>query len=264
LTHNNPVLQNEFSFDRLFCDVLVGTNYSLYYNAHFSDYPIFNHAAISNSVLDSDEYSSIEMASIIDSVVSNTENVKVPASIYVERFWKNARQLERDAIDSGFRIIEQMEVLAKKVEPPSEVHGDIKVDQTRDVDAWNKTFVKSFGIPPEWLSELERRVRMSLDDRATILIIAKEKNLTEPSGCLLMHIDPKDYLGVYCVGTIPERRSRGVARSMMAKAQVYAFEKNCTTMLLQTLKSDGVTPMYSKMGFDLAFERDVLQLQKAV
>jgi GNAT superfamily N-acetyltransferase len=257
------VLQNEFSFDRLFCDVLVGTNYSLYYNAHFSDDPIFNHATISNSILESNEYSSKETASIIDAVVTNTGQVKVPASIYVERFWKNARSLERDAIDSGFRIIEQMEVLTKKVETPSEEHVDIKVEQTKDVDAWNRAFVKSFGIPPGWLSELERRVRMSLDNRSTILIIAKEKNLMEASGCLLMHIDPKDHLGVYCVGTIPERRSHGVARSMMAKAQEYASKNNCTTMLLQTLKSDGVTPMYLKMGFDLIFERDVLQLQKA-
>ncbi|HXQ92630.1 MAG TPA: GNAT family N-acetyltransferase [Nitrososphaerales archaeon] len=261
MTQSNPVLQNEFSFDRLFCEVLEGSNYSLYYNSHFSDDPIFNHAAISNYILDSDEYSSIEIASIIDAIIISTENVKVPASIYVERFWKNARKIEGDAIDSGFRIIEQMEVMTKKVEPPAEECGDIKVDQTRDVDAWNKAFVKSFAIPPGWLPELERRVRISLDDRSTILIMAKEKNLIEPSGCLLMHIDPQDHLGVYCVGTIPERRSHGVAKAMMAKAQGYAFENSCKRILLQTLKSDGVTPMYLNMGFDIAFERDVLQLQ---
>ena len=47
---------------------------------------------------------------------------------------------------------------------------------------------------------------MLLDDESTILMIAREKNLIEPSGCLLLHIDPRITLGVYCVGTIPERR----------------------------------------------------------
>ncbi len=256
------MLQNEFSFDRLFCDVIVESNFSIYYNAHFSDDPIFNHAAISSSILDSDEYSSIEIAAILDSIVTKTDSVRVPASIYVERFWKNARRFEGDSIDYGFRIIEQMEVLTKGVERPPEEDTDIRVERTKDINTWNKTFVKSFGIPPSWLSELERRTRMLLDDESTILMIAREKNLIEPSGCLLLHIDPRDHLGVYCVGTIPERRSHGVAKSMMITTQEYAFQNKCRTILLQTLKSDGVTPMYLKMGFAIDFQRDVLQFQR--
>jgi len=262
LTQDYLVLQNEFSFDRLFCDVLAGSNFSIYYNAYFSDDPIFNHAAIASSILDSEEYSSIEIDSIIDAIVTKTKSVDVPASIYVERFWKNARSLEGDAIESGFRIIGQMEVLTKGVEKPSEEDCDIDVYQTKDIDAWNRAFVKSFDIPPGWLPELERRLRMFVCDRSTILMIAKEKNLEEPSGCLLLHVDPQDHLGVYCVGTIPERRSHGVAKSMMVKAEEFAFENKCDRILLQTLKSDGVAPMYLKMGFAIDFERDVLQLEQ--
>ena len=127
LIQSGPVLQNEFSFDRLFCDVIVESNFSIYYNAHFSDDPIFNHAAISSSILDSDEYSSIEIAAILDSIVTKTDSVRVPASIYVERFWKNARRFEGDSIDYGFRIIEQMEVLTKGVERPPEEDTDIEL-----------------------------------------------------------------------------------------------------------------------------------------
>ena len=47
------MLLNERSFDHLFCDVSNSNRFDLYYNQRFSDDPVFNHAVIVDSILDS-------------------------------------------------------------------------------------------------------------------------------------------------------------------------------------------------------------------
>jgi len=183
--------------------------------------------------------------------------------LYVDRFWRNSKSLEKDAIEFGFMIIEQMHIL-KKATPTFTSQEDpaIEVQATEDTLLWNNAFVKSFAIPENWIKELETRLQQIINDPKTILLVAKEKGFSEASGCSLIHVDPPDCMGVYSVGTIPERRSHGVARALMAAAEIEAMQKKCDTMVLQTLASDGVAPMYFKMGYETAFERDVLQFRE--
>ncbi len=49
---------------------------------------------------------------------------------------------------------------------------------------------------------------------------------------------------------------------MMAEAEREARQRNCEVIVLQTVASDGVTPMYFKMGYETAFERDVLKFNQ--
>lgn len=137
---------------------------------------------------------------------------------------------------------------------------NIRVEQTKDVNAWVGAFAKSFRIPEYWIGELKKRTTQVLNDKSVVLLLATEENMDEGSGCLLFCEHPPHYLGVYCVGTIPERRSRGVAKSMLIYTESYARENGSDLVLLQTVRSDGVTPMYLKMGYTLDFERDVLQM----
>ena len=254
------LLQNEASFDRLFCDVLTRDKFSIFFNYYFSDDPIFNHANFSGTILESLNYNSSQVQEILKEIVNKTKDFEIPASIYMERFWKNAKNLERDAIECEFMIIEQMHILTKEVRKSTEKpDSGIEVLVTREPELWNNAFIKSFQIPKVWVPELRRRLGSAINDPSTKLLIAKEKERSEASGCLLLHNTPGDCMGVYCVGTIPERRSRGIARAMMAEAELEAERKNCDILLLQTVASDGVTPMYLRMGYEIAFERDVLQ-----
>ncbi|HVB13043.1 MAG TPA: GNAT family N-acetyltransferase, partial [Nitrososphaerales archaeon] len=66
--------------------------------------------------------------------------------------------------------------------------------------------------------------------------------------------------GIYCLGTLPEKRNRGIAKTLMMTAEGYAARSGSKYLTLQTVVRDGVTPMYEKMGFNVEFERDVLQL----
>ena len=99
---------------------------------------------------------------------------------------------------------------------------------------------------------------MFSNDESTMLFLARERDA--PTGCMLLHRIPDDFLGIYCVGTLPEKRNRGIAKSLMRTAEEYAARIGSKYLTLQTVASDGVTPMYTKLGFKIEFERDVLQL----
>ena len=258
----NPLLQNESSFDLLFCEVVTQEAFSIYYNSHFSEDPIFNHVFFSDSYLEDTNYSTSKTRIQFEDIVERTERLDVPASLYLERIWKNSNVLGEDAIDFGFMLIEQMHVLKKNLAPttlPSD--SKIEVSGTKDIAAWNQAFVRSFGIPDSWIPELKNRLSSIVNDRRSYLLVALEEGQDYASGCSLLVIEPSAYMGAYCVGTIPERRSHGVARSLMAGAEQLALQNKCDTILLQTLASDGVAPMYFKMGYETAFERDVFQVR---
>jgi GNAT superfamily N-acetyltransferase len=262
LISNSSLLQNEAAFGNLFCDVISGKDFSLYYNSNFWDDPIFNHATFSGSLLDSGNYSSSEAETTFKEIIEEARRIGVPASLFQDRFWKNSKSLEKDAIDFGFLIIEQMHILKKSTQSPAlEVANEITVQSTSDVKHWNRAFIKSFAIPQNWIIELERRLARISEDPKTVLLVATEKGSPEASGCSLLHIDPVECMGVYSVGTVPERRGHGVARALMATAEIEAKNRNCEAIVLQTIASDGVAPMYLKMGYETVFERDVLQFR---
>lgn len=260
---NSSLLENEVSFDKIFCDVSVDSGFFIYYNSYFSEDPIFNHASFSSSVLSSKNYISEKTEKLLDKIARKTSELRIPASLYVERFWRNSRTLQKDAIDFGFVVIEQMHILKKKIEATvAEETPGISVSETKDIGLWNRAFAKSFTIPDPWIPELVSRLKAVVEnDSHTLLLAASEDGVSEASGCLLLRLHPPECMGVYCVGTIPERRNHGVARVMMAAAEKEASERGCEVMVLQTLESDRVAPMYFSLGYETAFERDVLQLR---
>ena len=187
----------------------------------------------------------------------------VPPTIFVERFWKIAQRLENAAVEDGYLIAGSMEILSKEVKGAAPNFNDVKNDviETKNVRLWNEVFMRSYSINPEWESELLRREGIFLNDQSTTLLLAREHDSEfEASGCTLLHRFPNDFLGIYCVGTLPQSRNRGIASSMIKKAEDFAAKIGCKYLTLQTLAYDGVTPVYQKLGFEIDFERNILQL----
>jgi uncharacterized protein YgfB (UPF0149 family) len=256
------ILDNERSFDELFSDVYRDKDFLLYYNVSFSDDPIFNHATISDIVFDLDDTSEEKISEILEKIMEKAKTFGVPASLFVDEFRKNARRVEKVGIELGYRIVEKMEILSKDLGRLNELpdNPEIVVTETTDIGTWIDVFVRSFGISEPWLGELEKRTKKLTKDPRTILLLAKERNsFLKASGCLLLHISPPECAGIYSVGTLPERRGHGVARALMDKAESLAEEKGSSFAALQTVASDGVTPMYLKLGYNLDFERVILQ-----
>jgi GNAT superfamily N-acetyltransferase len=256
------MLENERSFDELFSEAYKDRDFFLYYNVSFSDDPIFNHAILSDVVLDSEESSEEKISEILEKIIEQAKTFGVPASLFVDEFRKNAPRLEKVGIELGYRIFEKMEILSKDLERLNDLPRslEIVVSETIDIETWNDVFVRSFGIGESWLDELEKRTKKLTGDPKTILLLARERDCSlKASGCLLLHIHPPECAGIYSVGTLPERRGHGVAKALMYKAESLAKEKSSLFATLQTVTSDSVTPMYLKLGYNLDFERVILQ-----
>ena len=256
------MLLNERSFDKLFCDVSSTNRFDLYYNRSFSDDPVFNHAVIDDSILESiGDLDRDSLSVLLYEIKSEASARNVPPTIFVERLWKIAQRLETAAIEDGYVIAGLMQILSKAVTASNSDDARIDVIETMDVRLWNKVFMQSYSINPGWESELLKREDMFSNDRSTTLLLAKEfDSELSASGCMLLHRIPNDFLGIYCVGTLQQSRNRGIATSMVRGAEDFAAKIGCKYLTLQTLASDGVTPLYQNLGFEIDFERTVLQL----
>ncbi|MHB8568434.1 MAG: GNAT family N-acetyltransferase [Nitrososphaerales archaeon] len=254
-THFKNLLKNENSFDGLFCNKKRLVDSTIYYNANFSDDPVFNHIILDDVLLNHPA----EIESALLAAIEGAESLSLPATLFVEDFWENSKHVQAAAIDSGFRIIEQMKILSKQVRTKSKgnhPHG-IHVRTTTDIDEWNNVFSESYVLPHAWNEELLKRERSIVDNQLAILLLA---TLDEtPAGCMLLREEPKGLIGVYCVGTVPKMRSKGVARAMMDASEEAAREADCKEVVLQTVASDNVTPMYLRLGYEQLFQRNVLQ-----
>ncbi|MDG6996144.1 MAG: GNAT family N-acetyltransferase [Nitrososphaerota archaeon] len=254
------MLANERSFDRLFCDVFKEQYFQVYYNQKFADDPVFNHFVLDDR-LSSIANPEFAFEQLLSDCVATSNKLKITASIFVDKYLPWTDEFERVAIDRGFRIGGRMNLLTKLVGSLSErITHRAHVDVTRDVDLWNRTFMRSYDIPDSWSDELLTRERNFLDDQRTVLLLAEELDThAKGAGCILLHAEPTDWMGVYCVGTVPESRHKGIANEMMYMSESIALSRGCKYLTLQTIESDGVTPMYQKLGYQIQFQRDILQ-----
>jgi GNAT superfamily N-acetyltransferase len=258
----SDLLKNERGFHLLFCDMIETEYLALYQNKSFAEDPIFNHFVLKEELLGSQ--SNLEpnkVRAAIQSAKSKSVELKLSTSIFIENFWPRTNQFEKSAIESGYRITDRMEILSKtigKEKQNPETSESYTTSTTTDVEEWNDVFMASYSIPTYWKNELFRRESEALNDGRTKFVISRDSRSSRASGCLLTFVLPDSCLGVYCVGTIPELRGKGIARRMLHFAEKIALEHGCNRLTLQTLTSDHVAPMYKKIGYKTEFERDIL------
>jgi GNAT superfamily N-acetyltransferase len=257
------MLQNERSFDKLFCEVSQSPRFDLYYNQQFAEDPVFNHAVIADSILnESADQSGYSPDSVFEEIGAMAETFRVPPTIFVEEYWKRARFFEKSAIEFGYVIAGSMNIMSKRAKEDNiSARQDFEFVKTRDIALWNKTFMHAFSIGPRWEKELTKRLELlSSTDASLCLSFDKDGNAV---GCVLLHVDPQRLMGVYCVGTVPEKRDMGVATLMLGKTEQRALELGCDELTLQTIVSDGTTPFYLNLGYRVEFTRNVLQLPES-
>jgi ribosomal protein S18 acetylase RimI-like enzyme len=254
------LLENERGFHLLFCDKKESDDFSLYHNKEFAEDPIFNHFIIDETLLKGGaNYDAQKVRKVVQTAKSVSRELKVQTSIFIENFWPRGLQFEKTAIELGYRVTDRMEILSKKSfnsSPEKTTSFHFEISPTDDVTTWTEVFMASYSIPTSWRNELLRRENTILQMKNANFLLAR--NAGNPVGCLLNFIEPKDSLGIYCVGTVPDQRGKGVAREMLAFSEKIALKAGCNLLTLQTLNSDHVSPMYKKIGYRTEFERDIL------
>ena len=156
-------------------------------------------------------------------------------------------------ISSGYRQEDTMTVL-RSTTPLDDQKSEQVVVMSDDPDAWASTYLRAFYGDEARAAAVRPIVSSLMWSRDTTFLESKIKGTT--AGVLAIFRTP-GVAGVYCVGTAPEFRRRGVANRLLARARKIADDEG-RGLILQTLTSDGALQFYRKRGFVEMHSKSVL------
>jgi ribosomal protein S18 acetylase RimI-like enzyme len=117
-----------------------------------------------------------------------------------------------------------------------------------DAMLWSKTFCNAYDCY-EWVVPVDRIVRNSLS--------SIEYYIDESiSSCMALY-EKNSVLGLYCLGTIPGMRRRGLAESLIDFAQSEVKRRKLSFLMLETYKRDNLLDFYSKLGFQEIYKKNI-------
>lgn len=161
----------------------------------------------------------------------------------------------KDLLASGYTETDTMTVLFSEGPVTKEGDQGAEVGTANDAGSWGSTYLRSF-YGDEGLAGVLGPIVASLQrDRDVTLLESRVKG--ETAGVLAIYRTP-GMAGVYCVGTVPEQRKRGVATGLLAEAREIASREE-RALVLQTLKSDGALALYLNRGFVPMYSKRVLE-----
>lgn len=194
---------------------------------------------------------------------ATVENCEVPYEQVARLFWDAGIDCHlyffRSQPPQNLRVADTMYVLRstkKKAEPD----GNIKVAVLKpsDVTTWIDVFCRSFSVP-EWKDEVARIITTANAERRLDLLLAYKDSA--PAGCAALFTN-SDVAGLYCLGTIPAQRGKGVARSILNFAKALA-ERRGLPLFLQTLGSENLLGLYKSAGFEIAHTKAICAVPRA-
>ncbi|MDE1857747.1 MAG: GNAT family N-acetyltransferase [Thaumarchaeota archaeon] len=152
---------------------------------------------------------------------------------------------------SGYSKVDVMKVMIST----APIEGAGEVTTTSSPGEWTAAYLRAFYGNEEMTRTVKPIVASLLRDRAVTLLEQKVEG--ETMGVLALFRTP-GLMGVYCVGTVPEHRKQGVATSLLAKARRMA-ESERRGLILQSLASEGATQLYLDNGFEVMYEKLILE-----
>ena len=154
----------------------------------------------------------------------------------------------------GYRQVDVQSVLFSK-DPVGEGGKEQEVAVTVRPEGWTAAYLRSFYGNEDLAVVVNPIVSSLLKTRGATLLESRVRGKT--AGVLALYRTP-GIIGVYCVGTVPEYRKKGVATALLAVARRMA-EAERRTLILQTLASDGTLQFYLRRGFELMYSKLVLE-----
>ena len=160
----------------------------------------------------------------------------------------NNQKLDELLVKKNFKFYDTQHVLKK-----SEFHDftNFQVHHIAKKDSllWAEIFCKSYDCY-DWVDEVNRIVRDSSSQ--VEYLVDKEHN----SSCVAIY-EKNSVLGLYCLGTLPENRKKGLAKLLINYAMNKVKTKNLDFLMLETYQRDNLLEFYSKLGFEKVYEKKV-------
>jgi GNAT superfamily N-acetyltransferase len=208
--------------------------------------PLFNHAGFLDPKAKPDE-----LVKLVEREYSEEET---DPAFFLQRLPEHAHT-RKLLLSRGYTLTDTFLVLRLAGAIPKRVSGvTCRVIGAEKLDEWCETYLRAFYGELSLLKSVVASVKKALGEGRTRLVLAFVRR--KPAGTLAVY-RWRRLAGVYCVGTIPEFRERGVATAMLRLAKEVT-ESEGTALTLQTFLSDSLEKFYYKRGFELAYSKDVL------
>ncbi len=155
---------------------------------------------------------------------------------------------------AGYRKVDEMTVLrSTRTIPDAGAHH--LVLSSSDPRAWTLAYLRSFYGNGKLAKVVEPKVTSLMESREVTLL---EARLGEETAGVCALFRTRGIAGVYCIGTVPKFRRRGVATALLSTARKMADSEG-RALILQTLTSERAMAFYLARGFARVHSKLVLE-----
>jgi GNAT superfamily N-acetyltransferase len=135
----------------------------------------------------------------------------------------------------------------------------ITVDK-ESVSIWVDVFCKAFNAE-DWYHQIYNVTATNYSRFNLQLLMIRSDSVFVPAACALLFCHKK-VLGLYCLGTLPKFRRRGLASQILKSSILTARDKRMKLFFVQSFMNDGYATMYNKVGLDMEYKRRVYALYR--
>jgi len=160
----------------------------------------------------------------------------------------NNPSLEEFLLKKNFKFYDTQHVLKKCPISENETFHVHRIEK-KDSLLWAEVFCKSYDCY-EWIGAVNNIVRGSLSQ--VEYLVDAEHN----ASCVALY-EKNSILGLYCLGTLPEKRKKGLAKFLISYALNKVKTKNFDFLMLETYRRDELLGFYSKLGFEKVYEKKI-------
>jgi hypothetical protein len=114
------------------------------------------------------------------------------------------------------------------------------------ISLWTGIFCASYDCP-KWTKTVNAILKNSI---SSVEYYVDESN----SSCMALY-EKNSILGLYCLGTIPDKRKHGFAASLIDFALHEVKSRNLGFLILESYARDNLTQFYSKLGFEQVYNK---------
>jgi len=155
---------------------------------------------------------------------------------------------------SGYRAFDTMAVMLSKGPGKPTSPAPVTIDERPAADSWTRAYLEAFyggqDLAPRTIPIVTRLLKL----KAATLLEGKVGG--ETAGVLAV-FRTRGLAGVYCVGTVPEHRRKGVAGTLLSRAGAIAGAEG-RRLVLQALASDVSARFYLEKGFKVLYHKQLL------
>lgn len=196
---------------------------------------------------------------VVDVMEAEFEKHYLTPNIFVQSESLDSRLLRAFA-KKGYKIANQMSVMELE-EPSFKTNAKLALETVTEgeLERWATVYLEAFYGDTKIIDVVLKTLGRVLRNKEATLILATLEG--KPAGCLAL-FRSQGVLGVYCVGTVPDMRRGHVASTMLDHASKIA-SKESRKLVLQTILSDSVEPLYLKLGFRRLYLKELFARETA-